>query len=418
MIYECVYRSKNPRVVGLGLAAIRDVIAYAKYDPQTRFPVDRGIAVGVSQTGRFLRHFLYQGFNTDAEGRQAYDGVVAYTAGAGRGSFNHRFAQPSRDAHRYSAFFYPTDIFPFTSRSQFDPQLWRSDGLLTRQRPEHRPKTFYVNTGYEYWGRAASLIHTTPDGSGDVAPAEKERIYHIGSAQHFPWRFPPPEENRLRGDEPDEATLYRGNPLDQGPIYRALLMQMLSWVDRGTPPPPSAYPRRVDGTLAPIDSVGFPDVPGVKFPEVIHRAYRADYGARWLSGGIVDRQPPKLGETYPSLVSRVDSIGNEVAGIQPVAVRVPLATYTPWNLRIGKPANPGELTDFYGSFIPLPRTDSARAASGDPRPSIRSLYPSRSAYLGQARQAANRLIEHGFLLTEDREKVLNRAGEVWDWIMK
>jgi len=417
-IYECVYRSKNPRVVGLGLAAIRDVISYAKYDPDTLFPVDRGIAVGVSQTGRFLRHFLYQGFNTDEAGRRAYDGIVSYTAGAGRGSFNHRFAQPSRDAHRYSAFFYPTDLFPFTSRTQFDGDLWRSDGLLNRQREEHRPKTFQINTGYEYWGRGASLIHTTPDGTQDVAPADTERIYHIASAQHFPWRFPPPEENRLRGSAADEADLYRGNPLDQSTVYRALLIQMVAWVDRGTEPPPSTIPRRVDGTLAPIDSVDFPGIPGVAFPDVIHHAYRTDYGPRWKTGGIVDRQPPKIGDPYPSLVSRVDSIGNERAGIETVGVRVPLATYMPWNLRIGLPGQTDELTDFYGSFAPLPRTDSARAATGDPRPSIESLYPSRDAYRSRVRTAADRLIERGFLLTDDRERVLQRAAEVWEWVME
>lgn len=417
-IYECVYRSKNPRVVGLGLAAIRDVISYAKYDPDALFPVNRGIAVGVSQTGRFLRHFLYQGFNTDLEGRQAYDGVVAYTAGAGRGSFNHRFAQPSRDGHRYSAFFYPTDLFPFTSRSQFDAEHWRSDGLLVRQRPAHRPKIFQVNTGYEYWGRAASLIHTTPDGTGDVAPAPNERIYHIASAQHFPWRFPPPEDNQVRGEKAGVATLYRGNPLNQRPIYRALFVQMLSWVEGESVPPPSAYPRHVDGTLVSIDSLDFPNLPGVSVPDVIHTAYRADYGARWRTGGIVDRQPPRIGPAYPSKVSQVDSLGNEVAGIQPVAVRVPLATYMPWNLRIGAPANPDELTDFYGSFSPLPETVAERDSTGDPRPAIETVYPTREAYLGRAREAANRLIEQGFLLTEDRERVLDRAAAVWDWLQR
>jgi ribosomal protein L30/L7E len=117
-IYELVYRAKDPSVVGLGPAAIRDIMSYAKYNEDSLFPVEHGVAFGVSQTGRFLRHFLYQGFNTDEKRRKVYDGLLIHTAGAGRGSFNHRFGQPSRDAHRYSAFFYPTDIFPFTSWTQ------------------------------------------------------------------------------------------------------------------------------------------------------------------------------------------------------------------------------------------------------------------------------------------------------------
>ena len=163
-IYEMVYVAGEPTVVGLGLAIVRDVMSYAKYGNGVEFHVDRGIAVGISQTGRFLRHFLYQGFNTDEHGRKVYDGIMVHTAGAGRGSFNHRFAQPSRDAHRYSAFFYPTDIFPFTSRVQTDPETGRTDGLFAHQHNDaHLPKVFYTNSGYEYWGRAASRIH-------DLAP--------------------------------------------------------------------------------------------------------------------------------------------------------------------------------------------------------------------------------------------------------
>ncbi|MCP5083276.1 MAG: hypothetical protein GY948_16425, partial [Alphaproteobacteria bacterium] len=104
-IYELVYVAENPVVVGLGLAAIRDLMSHAKYDRSSPFHVHATLAFGVSQTGRLLRHFIYQGFNTDEQGRKVFDGMLIHTAGAGRGSFNHRFAQPSRDAHRYSAFF-------------------------------------------------------------------------------------------------------------------------------------------------------------------------------------------------------------------------------------------------------------------------------------------------------------------------
>jgi hypothetical protein len=419
-IYELVYRAQDPAVVGLGLGAIRDVISYAKYADDAVFPVEKGLAVGVSQTGRFLRHFLYQGFNTDTEGRPAYDGLYVITAGAGRGSFNHRFAQPSRDAHRYSAFFYPTDIFPFTSRTQLDSIRWRSDGLMARQDSAHVPKTMYVNTGYEYWGRAASLIHTTPDGTQDVAPLEEERIYHLASAQHFPWRFPPPEDMRLKSERAGTAapTLYRGNPLDQSVTYRALLVRLVEWVDQGAAPPESAYPTKADDTLVPIDAVDFPAIPGVAFPDVIHTAYRADYGPRFRTDGVVGVQPPRLGPTFPVQVARVDTLGNEVDGIQHVETRVPLATYLPWNLRIGAPANPDELTDFFGSYVPLPRTPEEKTRTGDPRPAITTLYDDRADYLQQVRAAADRLIEKGLLLEADRDRVVERAAAMWDWIFR
>ncbi|MDQ7054361.1 MAG: alpha/beta hydrolase domain-containing protein [candidate division KSB1 bacterium] len=410
-IYELVYRTKDPAVVGLGLAAIRDIIAYAKYDSTCPFPVRYGIAAGVSQTGRFLRHFLYQGFNTDEAGRQAYDGLMIITAGAGRGSFNHRFAQPSRDAHRYSAFFYPTDIFPFTSRTQFDSLQWRSDGLLAHMHNDrHRPKTFYINTGYEYWGRAASLIHTTVDGRADVEPLPNERIYHLASGQHFVGRFPP----RAKISGPN---VYRGNPLDFSVNYRALLIRLLEWVKDRKAPPDSRYPRIDRRTLVPIDRVQFPRIPKVAFPTVVHVAYRADYGSRWLEG-IIDRQPPRLGRPFPSRVSQVDSLGNEIAGVRNVELRVPVATYTPWNLRIGFPAATHELTDFLGTFIPQPRTEAEKHRWRDPRPSLEALYASKQEYLQKVRQATLALVEEGFLLAEDVDYVVQRSSLVWDWIQK
>ena len=121
---------RTRKLVGLGPAVVRDIFSYAKYDDESLFPVNFGITSGTSQIGRFLRKFLYNGSNTDEEGRMAYDGLFALAACGGRGSFNHRFAQPSHDAHLSSAFFYPTDIFPFTSRTQFDPLTMKSDGLL------------------------------------------------------------------------------------------------------------------------------------------------------------------------------------------------------------------------------------------------------------------------------------------------
>lgn len=408
-IYELVYRAEDPAVAGLGLAAIRDVAAYAKHDPGSIFPARLALAAGVSQTGRFLRHFLYQGFNTDEAGRKAYDGLYVITAGAGRGSFNHRFAQPSRDAHRYSAFFYPTDLFPFTSRVQRDTLAWRSDGLLARLHdPAHAPRTFYVNTGYEYWGRAGSLIHTSVSGKRDVEQLPHERLYHLASAQHFPWRFPPPERT-LQGEG-----VWRGNPLDFSVNYRALLVRLVEWLD-GEDPPPSAHPRISDGTLVPIERAGFPAVPNLAFPETIHVAYRADYGPRW-DEGIVDVQPPAIGPAFPSRVSRVDSLGNEVAGVRNVEIRVPLATYTPWNLRVGAPGATDELTDFFGSFAPLPRTERERAAASDPRPAVESLYEDRAAFLAAVREAAEDLVEAGFLLAEDRERVVARQEEIWRWL--
>jgi hypothetical protein len=411
-IYELVYRAKDPKVVGLGLAAIRDMISYAKYDRSSPFPVKYGIAIGISQTGRFLRHFIYQGFNTDEQDRKAFDGLMIHTAGAGRGSFNHRFGQPSRDAHRYSAFFYPTDIFPFSSRTQTDPQTGWTDGLFAHQHDDDNlPYIFYTNTGYEYWGRASSLLHATIEGKQDIELYPNERIYHLASGQHFVGRYPPPEDSKL----PDSRA-YRGNPLNFLVTMRALLVRMIEWVRDGTQPPPSAYPTIAAGTLVPSDRVQFPELPDVEFPKVAHEAYRADYGPHWKQG-IVDQQPPELGPAFPTLLPQVDRFGNELGGVECVEILAPLATYAPWNLRIGFPGGTDELDNFVGTYIPLPKTEAERAGIGDPRPSIESLYSSKDEYLALAERAARSLVEQGFLLDEDVERIVARAAEHWDWIL-
>src|SRR5207245_6232392 len=174
--YEIAWPGKDPALVWLRPTAIRDLISFVKYGginkvtvlaDQQRF-IKRAYAVGTSQSGRFLRTFLYYGFNGDEKGRKVFDAVMPHVAGAGRGSFNLRFAQPSRDGHPFLNLFYPTDIFPFTDLDETDPETGLTGGILAKADKAHTtPKIFYTNSAYEYWGRAASLIHTTPDGAKD-----------------------------------------------------------------------------------------------------------------------------------------------------------------------------------------------------------------------------------------------------------
>jgi hypothetical protein len=406
-IYELVYRARDPVVVGIGLAAVRDMMSYAKYDASSPFPVRWGVGLGISQTGRFLRHFIYQGFNTDEARRPVFDGLFVHTAGAGRGSFNHRFAQPSRDAHRFSAFFYPTDVYPFTGRSQGDPETGTTDGLFAHE--AHLPKIFFTNTGYEYWGRAASLIHVTPGADADVEPSPNERIYHLAGGQHFVVDRPSLSERS------DAVVTYRGNPLDFRPSLRSLLTRLVEWVRDGREPPPSAYPRLDTGTLVAVDRVRAPAIPGVGWPRVAHEAYRVDYGPRWPNG-IITLEPPRLGKPFPSRVPQVDVDGNELGGVRSLELLAPLATYTPWSLRRGA-ANPDELVDFYGTFIPFARDRAERERRGDPRASVTERYGDRTRYVDLVRRHAETLARSGYLLVEDVPRVVEQAERSWTWLM-
>jgi hypothetical protein len=413
-IYEVIYRAKDPVVVGTGLAAVRDMMSYLKYDTGSIAPTKFGIAYGVSQTGRFLRHFLYQGFNVDERGRKAFDGIFAHTAGAGRGSFNHRFAQPSRDAQPYTTFFYPTDVFPFTTLEESDPVTGARDGLRVHHgraaSAAPPPRVFYVDGGYEYWGRAASLTHTTIDGKHDVPFLPGERRYVISSAQHSsPARFPPAD-----GAQFANGAAFRGDPLDQRLALRALMMALVDWVKDGREPPASLYPTNASGTLVPIDSTKRPQIPGVPLARIPAQPYRYDFGPRWKQG-IIDFEPPHIGAPYALRVSQTDSIGNDLGGIRSIETRVPLATYFPWQLRTGTASD--RLASFGGTFVPLPRTDSERASTHDPRPSIEKLYGgNRDAFLTRVDAAAAELVAERFMLPEDAKAARERMAATWDWL--
>lgn len=408
-IYEVVYRAQDPVVVGAGMAAVRDMMSYLKYDPNAIAHVRYGIGYGVSQTGRFIRTFLYQGFNSDEKGRVAFDGFFAHTAGAGRGSFNHRFAQPSRDAQPYSTFFYPTDVFPFTSVPTTDSITGLRAGLRDNLRGTGTTKVFYVDGGYEYWGRAASLTHTTPDGKSDVGFLPTERRYVISSAQHSsPSAWPLPEDARIAG-----TTAYRGDPLDQRLALRALMSSLIDWVVDATVPPPSVYPKLATGDLVPAGNLVVPKIPNLPVARVPHQAYRLDFGPRW-NRGIVDFEPPKVGAPFPVFVSRVDSIGNELGGIRSVEILVPLATYYPWQLRTGLPGGADRLLSFRGTFVPLPKTEAERAASGDPRPSITALYGDKAGFLRRVDDAISSLIGRRLMLPADSAAAKNRMSDIWN----
>ena len=419
-IYELVYTAQDPVLVGLGPAGVRDFISFLKQgglrgrDPATPFEgvprrFSQALGFGISQSGRFLRTFLYYGFNQDEQNRPAFDGVMVHVAGAGRGSFNHRFAQPSRDGHPFMNCFYPTDIFPFTDLEQSDPETDLSDGILSRAVKENvTPKIFYTNSSYEYYGRAASLIHTTLDGTQDAPPAKDTRIYLFAGGQHGPATFPPAQQR----------TQQMPNPNNFRWSIRALLLALNSWVADGKEPPPSRYPRLADQNLTSLPDLKFPKIPGVRLPERSQTAYRLDFGPSFRSQGIVSLEPPKVGKPFPTLVPQVDSDGNETAGIRLPEIQVPLATYTGWNLRAPELGAADELLSMIGSFLPFTRTKAERVKQGDPRPSIEERYPNRQGYLESVKAAAHRLAGEGYLLESDIPSVLAGAGEKWDYLLE
>ena len=412
-IYEIVYKSQDPPIAGLGLAGVRDVISRLKYGSAPEVSIAAGaikcaIGFGASQSGRMLRTYVYDGFNEDESHRKVFDGLMIERAASARGSFNIRFAQPSRDGDPWANFLYPVNIFPFTDAAQLDPETGGRDGMLThRMKEQYWPKIMYTNSSYEYWGRVASLFHTTIDGKEDVSLLPNVRAYLFAGAQHGPAAFPPP---RTVGQQ-------MNNPLEYRWAMRKLLLSMNRWITDGAEPPPTVLPRISDGTLISRDKLNFPKIPNVVVPASPQTAKRADYGPDFAKKSIVSYEPPKLGSAFPAFVPQTDADGNDVPGIRMPELLVPLATYTGWNLFNDRSGPSNVMSTTTGSFIPFARTRADRERTGDPRQSVEERYKSKDEYLDRITKSANELASKGYLIKEDIPRIVQQAGTRWDWII-
>ncbi len=368
--YEVAYHPTDWPVSGLGLAAYRDLASWVKYDPDAVAHASTAIGFGSSQSGRFLRSFLYHGFNADERGRQVLDGAMVHIAGAARLSINERGAQPT------ALSMYTTTQFPFAASAQRDPITGTTDGLLDNPRARGtQPKVMFTNTAVEYWGggRAAALVHTSADGTRDLTLPANVRAYFLTGAQHGPAPFPVPPGGM--GQQP-------ANPLEYWWTMRALLVGMTEWVTQGTEPPASQVPRLADGTLVPITKLKWPHIPGVQSPTIV--------------------QGPRYdGHDLPFLVPQVDADGNELAGIRTAEQRVPMATYTGWNFRGNAIGGTKQLVNLLGSALPFAKTTAEREKTGDPRLSVEERYPTAEAYLTMASGATDALVKGGYLLRGD-----------------
>ena len=381
-LYEVDYPATGAKVAGVGMVAIRDAASAFRY--RTDLPIRGRTAYifGASQSGRFLRQFLHDGFNADEEDRRAFDLVWPHIAGAGQGSFNERFAAPG-----YNTF--SATRFPFGDLPQAGPAGGR-DGILAAYQPAQAPRVIYTNTSVEYWGlgRSAALTHMTLDGTRDGDVPENVRIYHLAGTQHGEAAFPP---------APGQGQAL-GNPMPQGNVMRAILRAAHQWVESGTRPPDSRHAALRDQTLVPLQSIGFPAIPGLSDPRTIE-------GPGTLNEGRF--------KALPFLVPKVDGDGNEVAGIRVPELAVPLATTTGWNFRAERIGNPATLYALLGSYVPFARTKAEREARHDPRLSVEERYRDREDYLQRIRAAAVTLVKDRFLLQEDVDDVVQRATRHW-----
>ena len=416
MLYELVYEGEGSLVQGTGFASVRDLISFLRHDASKENPlrkadgkpaINRAFCFGVSQSGRFQRHLLYQGFNEDTEGRIVFDGLIPHVAGGGLGFFNHRFAQPNRHNGQHEDHLYPADVFPFTYGPSTDPYLKKTDSILGRYaKSKSQPKIMHTQSAAEYWHRAGSIVHTDPLATTDAEIPENVRIYAFGGTQHGPAAFPP-----TKGVSDNYV-----NFGDYRPLLRALLVSLDEWVKDGKAPPPSIYPRLSERSLVAWtqEATGFPKIPGVRFPMVIQQPSYNDYGPDFLTKKIIGIEPPKVIGDYKVLVPRSDADGNDVGTLLPPEVAVPLGTYTGWNLRRKEFGADGALTSLQGSFIPF----SVKAQKDDPRSPISKRYEDVKVYKLHLDDVCANMVKERYLLAEDRPRYQGYGEALWKFVVK
>jgi hypothetical protein len=401
-IYELWYEATGSRVIGVGFAAVRDLVSFLRHqradrdgaanpliagaNPAEGPGITHALAFGVSQSGRFLRHFLELGMNGDGQGRRVFDGVLTHVAGAGKTFANHSFAMPGRTATQHEDRLYPENWFPFGNAVTTDPFSGSRSSLL-QGRPTD-PLMIEVNTSTEYWQKGASLVHTDPAGREDAALPPGCRVYMIAGTQH----------GGGPGTDPSPGPCVNPrNPHSASPALRALLVALEAWVKTGAAPPDNRMPLIADGSLVEAATVTMPPVPGFAAPP---GANRIAAPVDWVDS------PARLDNFYGARVCAVDADGNEIAGIRLPPIAVPLGTYTGWN---AYRAQPCELCDRDGSLIPFARTRSEGEAAGDPRPSLEERYGRREAYVAEVRAAAASLVAEKLLLPSDADAYVRAA---------
>jgi hypothetical protein len=406
-LYDLVYTAKEPRVTGLGLTAMRDCVSFFRHGDAKLNPlagaVQKTCVFGISQSGRVIHHFLYEGLNGDEQGRIVFDGALIHVAGSGKGMFNHRFRMSTEYGTQHEGHLSGSEFFPLAPLLHTDPVTGESGDSLARSRKSgHSPRILFTQTSTEYWSRAASLLHTDVEGKSDLNLPEDLRVYLVAGAQHL---------GKSDGT-PGLCQQPRNTLDDRGPVLRALLMHLVEWVKNGQAPPPSRHPRLADQTLVRFDQwrSQFPKIPGINLPTHAYQPPRLDFGPRFQSEGIADIIPPKAGKPFSTLLPAVNVDGNETSGIVLPEVAVPRGTYTGWNLRAPQVGAETMLAPLDGMFIPFAKTKAERDKSGDPRLSLEERYPTPLNYLERLKEAALKLQAEGFLLDEDVTRIIERAS--------
>jgi hypothetical protein len=429
LLYELTYVAKDPKVMGAGLAGVRDMITFFRsrsadsdgHANPLAGHITHAIAEGTSQCGNAMKTFLHLGFNRALDGSKVFDGIYAEVA-ARQTNINTRFAVPGsggglRTDHTAFGQTAPRGL----AADYVDALRGRTGGVMRRCTATGTcPKLFLALSGTEFWQLQGSPVLTDVFGVADLAQPDNARIYYYASTQH--------------GGPGGTASIVfdAGNVYPTGTVahhndtFRALFLALEDWVVNDTPPPPSQIPRIADGTLVRPEAQVFPAMTGVSWPvngvptaiPAFHYLARyngwqlLDFGPHYVpedESGIASILPPAyLNRDYAIMVPKVDPhTGLAIAGIRSVEIQAPLGT----SLEFNYVNRPGiiDLANLSGAFIPFHTTTAARDAAGDGRPSLEELYGDQAGYVAAVTAAANDLVARRFLLQRDADRLIANA---------
>jgi hypothetical protein len=413
-LYELVYTARDPLVLGVGLAATRDIVSFFRHAQAdtagTPNPIagaiDHAVSVGDSQSGNFIRTFIHLGFNRDLQNRLAWDGAFPRIA-ARQTPMNLRFALPGGAAGVYEP---GSEGVVWWTRYQDRARGLPAAGLLDRcTATKTCPKIIEAFGSSEFWGLRMSPDLIGTDATRDLPLPDNVRRYYYPGTTHGGGRG-----GFLVETTPNTTCVLPANPNPEADQTRALTRALVEWVTMGTLPPDSRYPRLANGDLVPATraAIGFPDIPGLPFNErVLNPLVRYDFGPGFKAvdlSGTMSSVPPRVLGVLPTYVPRVNEDGNEMAGVPSVLMQAPLGTYLGWNVyRSGFFAGQG--CGFQGGWIRFAKTKADRLANHDPRLSLEERYGSLENYVAIVKRAADQAVRDRFLLREDAERIVHEA---------
>ncbi len=349
---------KTRYVEGAGFAIVRDAsdfFAHAASDAAgTANPlagaINRTLASGKSQDGRFLKTFLLNGFNM-ADHHRVFDGMHVFVSGAGLLPILQTGLGPKSSGDGAPSFENPD--FPGVNDG---PLTIREITVKVEARGEVPPKMLLVSSTTDYYSLRASLGRTGESGTADQPLPANVRMYDIAGGSHVVVPKAP------------ACTMPPGR-LDWAPVSRALLSRLDAWVSRNAEPPASA--------LTPLE-------PAPAEPPAL-------------------RAPSK----FPAAVIQVpkrDADGNALGGVRLPDVEVPIGTNG------GQNAPQTFTCSLVGSFSPFAATKADRERTGDARLSIAERYHNRDDYVNRVRIAARDLVGRGLLLPDDEAVIVQQAA--------